>query len=333
MRYEKLSNLAANSVLAIPVIDSFGNILVNANAMLTACMIKRLEQLGYRGVYIFDDVSDGIFFDESIPVPVRLNAVQALRSNNVDACMCIANSISNDLINSKKSEIVTDVSHLVKFDNYTFNHSVNVSVYSAMLGILLGYTPQEVNALAVAGMLHDIGKTLVPPEILFKEGELTDEEFEIVKQHSKFGYDMLKGKASILSVVSASVLQHHENEDGSGYPLGLTSDKIYKFAKILHVCDVYDALVSKRCYKDAINPADAIDYLIEKKGTLFAPEIVDKFVQCVVLYPVGITVILSIDVPAIVSGDSGDNKRPIVRFMDGSEINLRTTGISVKSIV
>jgi len=181
----------------------------------------------------------------------------------------------------------------------------------------------ELKKLSQAALLHDIGKTCLPVELLNKPGKLTPEEYEEVQKHSRYGYNLLKNNPDISSVTRNAILSHHENEDGTGYPRNLPAEKIHKFAKIIHIADVYDALTTKRVYKDAMNPADALEYLMSQAECLFNKDMVATFMQYIAPYPLGVTVELSNGKPAVVVQTNREMlSRPKVRLFDGTIIDL-----------
>ena len=168
-----------------------------------------------------------------------------------------------------------------------------------------------------------MGKLEVPAEILNKPSKLTTEEYDIIKKHPQKSYDLLADRFELSSNVRMGVLCHHENEDGSGYPRGLTGDKINIFAKILHVVDVYDALTSKRSYKKAYACSEALEYLMGGTATLFDEKVVDVFMKYVPIYPKGMQVLLSDGRKGvIVRNNHISSLRPVVRMVDGLDIDL-----------
>lgn len=153
---------------------------------------------------------------------------------------------------------------------------------------------------------------------------MTDEEFELVKMHSELGYEKLKGNINISSKTKMGVYMHHENIDGTGYPLGLSGNQIYMFAKIIHIADVYDAITSDRAYKKAESPQKAIEFLMNHAGSMFLPEYVRAFVTYIPVYPKGRNVILSDGSVAVVVENRQQNTLyPVVRRLsDGETIDL-----------
>ena len=178
-------------------------------------------------------------------------------------------------------------------DNYTYAHCVNVAVISIILGISLNLSKKNLTYLCIGALIHDIGKSFIPKEILQKPGKLTHEEFEIIKNHPRYGYDFLRKSFNLSSHIKLIVLQHHERFDGLGYPNGIIGNKISYLARIVSIADVYDALTSDRPYKRAMCPSDALEYLMSNAGTLFDHDIINVFCKIIIPFPQGTIVSLS----------------------------------------
>ena len=155
-----------------------------------------------------------------------------------------------------------------------------------------GLSPEEVREIGVCGLLHDIGKTKIPNAILNKPGKLTDDEFAIMRQHSTYSYNMIKDRAEFSPAVCLGVLQHHEKINGSGYPMGVSAEKICPYAKILSVADIYDALVTERPYKKAYSQRDAVEMIMSMTMELDITAM-KSFLESMILYPVDSIVELS----------------------------------------
>jgi putative nucleotidyltransferase with HDIG domain len=171
-------------------------------------------------------------------------------------------------------------------NEYTYMHSVAVSGLMIALARQLDLAPPLVQEAGLAGLFHDVGKMAVPEPILNKPGALTDGEFGVVRKHPVLGTDLLRQSPRISALVLDVCLHHHEKCDGSGYPHGLVQDQISLLAQMGAVCDVYDAVTSERPYKHAWGPAEAIQKMAEWKGH-FDERVVQAFVRCVGIYPVG----------------------------------------------
>lgn len=164
-------------------------------------------------------------------------------------------------------------------DYYTYTHSVNVGLYCLAYGVKTGMNSNDIRNLGLAGMLHDVGKSNIEPSILNKNGKLTAEEFNVIKGHSAKGQEMLKSIQCYPSCVVNVAGQHHEKFDGTGYPDGLAGEEIEHFARICKVTDVYDALTTRRSYKKALSPFDALVVMNKEMRNEFDLEILGKFIR------------------------------------------------------
>jgi putative nucleotidyltransferase with HDIG domain len=159
-------------------------------------------------------------------------------------------------------------------DDYTAEHTRGVALRAVQVGEELGLAPVRLRELAVGGLLHDVGKLAVPNEILQKPGALTDEEFDVIKRHPEIGADLVR-ELGFSKQVARLVLDHHERLDSTGYPRGLGAPDLDIETRILAVCDVFDALLSKRVYREAWRLEDALDLISREAGTKFDPACVD----------------------------------------------------------
>jgi putative nucleotidyltransferase with HDIG domain len=172
-----------------------------------------------------------------------------------------------------------DMIEIKSYDNYTYSHSLNVGILSAMLAGEIGISRNRLEDLALCALMHDIGKIGIPDEIINKEGILSNEEYEVIKRHPKLGYDLLKDM-TFLDSSSKILLQHHERIDGKGYPYGLEAHEIDKLAKILAVADAYDAMTTIRPYRvDKLTDEQAIVEFASHKNTQFDEVVVDVFID------------------------------------------------------
>jgi len=163
-------------------------------------------------------------------------------------------------------------------DYYTYTHSVNVGLYCLGYGVKTKMGSNDIRDLGLGGMLHDVGKTQVDTGILNKNGKLTFQEFEAIKTHAPFGKEILEGMRCYETNVIDMAGQHHEQYDGNGYPNGLIGDEISHFARICKVTDVYDALTTRRSYKKALRPFDALTVMRKEMKDEFDMEILENFI-------------------------------------------------------
>lgn len=246
------------------------------------------------------------------PEDIHASSVQVIRQ--VDAVV----GRLVDSLNSEK-DIMVNITDLKSYDEYTYHHSLSVAVLSIAIGQYLGLGDAGLNQIGMAAMMHDIGKTAVPIEVIHKTSRLDEAEFNIVKNHSPAGYDYLLHTAIEDDELCEAVLFHHEKVDGTGYPQGIAGDDIPVLSKIISVADVYDALTSNRPYRIPMQPAEAIEYLMGSVGSAFDLDVVDAFIHKVELYPVGSRVLLSNSRAAVVLRNENP-MRPVVQLLDSGEI-------------
>lgn len=183
------------------------------------------------------------------------------------------------LEDNKNSLQIFDMLHSMRqFDDLTYVHCVNVALISSIIGKWLGYGDEDVKILIISGLLHDIGKLMIPNEILTKPGKLTDDEFKIMKQHVNLGYEKLKNQNIDMRIKEACLL-HHEKCDGTGYPFRLKGDSIPAVAKIIAVADVYDAMTAARVYRGAMCPFEVIKIMYNDAFTKFDPHYILPFLK------------------------------------------------------
>ncbi|MEY4268589.1 MAG: hypothetical protein RIS90_3124 [Pseudomonadota bacterium] len=185
--------------------------------------------------------------------------------------------------------VLTSLSRLKHMDDYTYLHSVTVCALMVALGQRLGLADDELRVAGMAGLLHDVGKARIPLDILNKPGKLTPEEFEVVKQHPRDGFEMLAGESGASGDAARDVaLHHHETLSGRGYPEGLAGDQISLLARMGAICDVYDAITSNRPYKAGWDPSQAMHSMAGwAKAGQFDQRIFEGFVRSVGIYPTG----------------------------------------------
>jgi putative nucleotidyltransferase with HDIG domain len=198
-------------------------------------------------------------------------------------------------------------------DEYTAEHSLNVCILSATFARHLGHDEKEIREIALCGLLHDVGKSKIPDEILNKEGRFTDEEFDLMRQHTTFGRNLLMSLPNADRIAIDVAHSHHERLDGNGYPRGLQAHQIPYNAKVIALTDSYDAITSSRCYDRARASMEALDIIYKCKGTQFDDELALEFIKCIGIYPPGSVVeFTNGEVGIIVSTDEKNKLRPRV---------------------
>jgi putative nucleotidyltransferase with HDIG domain len=202
---------------------------------------------------------------------------ESLEGKNPDISICEATRdiVLNEV--SEKIEKIECIGQLRVFDEYTFSHTVNVSSITSALAITLDFKEKDVEDIALGALLHDIGKMRVPLMILNKPGKLNDEEFMYMKSHPLLGYRIIKEEMKLPEHIALIALQHQEKYGGKGYPDGLKGNEISLFAQVTSIADVYDALVSKRVYKQPLPSHEAIRIMMDEGSKSFNPFILYKF--------------------------------------------------------
>lgn len=232
----------------------------------------------------------------------------------------ITQTIHTQINTIEASTIVQSINSIRKVDEYLHTHSVNVALLNGLVGKWLRFDEDSLNALVKIGLLHDIGKLSIPPEILNKPSKLTEQEFTIIKQHPIYSHITLIQSGVTDNRILQGVIQHHEKVNGRGYPLGLPVSKITDFARITAISDVYDAMVTNRIYQDAHSPFEVLAWFAEGAYSDLDINYVNIFLDCMIEELKGKKVLLSDgSIANVVYVHSSDFAYPIVQ-VDGNVI-------------
>ncbi len=333
LKYILVEELKDGMTLGETIYDNLGNILLSKGIVLKKIYINKIRNLKMNKVQIqildIDTKENDTLSEENnqeLFIRTKSGAEDfikktfskvSFKNNNIeiDKIQEIVNRLINELLDNQI--VTTSLDRLRSVDDYTFEHSVNVSVLALILGINLGYERKELLELGIGAILHDIGKILIPDEILNKPGPLTAREFAIIKEHTTYGYEALKNnKDSISDIASNIVLCHHERPDGLGYPNGIKNELIHTFSKIVAITDVFDALTSDRVYKNKVEPINAIEYIAKMAGVQFDSDLVYSFIECVALYPRGSIVKLNTDeIGMVIESNRMNPQKPKVKLL------------------
>ena len=329
MRFISIRNLKQGMIVARSLYGAHGVLLLREGFALSIRHITALMRLGYPGAYVMDDSSFDIVAEEVIDEAKRATAMtiakemfEKSRTAKLEKNSDMFNSVAvliDDIVTQvfSSNEAVLNIPLLKSFDEYTYQHSVDVGLLSVVVGRALELPRSIVLDLGKAAFLHDMGKMFIPKQILNKPGRLTNEEFDVIKKHPELGYDFAKSILRQPEHICRGVLSHHERFDGSGYPNRITGEKTPLFAKIISVVDVYDAISSRRAYKDAEVASEAYEFIMGNAGTHFCPEVARAFCSSVAPFPVGVTVELSDGRNAVViKNNKHFMMRPVVRVID-----------------
>jgi len=314
MMFISMKYVKEGMVIGKSLYDDDLKLIIKDGIKLRKNQIDKIISLGYMGIYIADEQSDELDIQDIVREDLRNTAFKTVKeifinknseNDNLDYLPDISkvNDVISEIIEEllSKDVLLIDMMNLKTYDGYTFYHSVNVAIISLVIGIELGIEGERLKKLGIGALFHDIGKMFVEVNILNKKAKLTTEEFEEIKNHSRYGYEYIKGKLKLDEDIFECILQHHERYDGTGYPDKLNTEKINIFARIIIICDVYDALVSNRTYREGILPSEAIEYIMANSGIMFDPKIVKAFIKKVVPFPIGTIVKLSNGLVGIVA--------------------------------
>ncbi len=216
----------------------------------------------------------------------------------------------------RNRDALASLTRIKEYDDYTFVHSINVCILCLTLGRHLNVHPEELQQIGIGALLHDAGKMKVPLQILNKPGRVTEEEFFEIKKHPLYSVEVLEKAGGIPEASKQIALQHHERYNGRGYPYNLQGEDISKFGQISAIVDVYDAITSDRVYKKALSPYEGMQKIYEWAKIDFNQTLVERFIQCMGIYPVGTFTLLDTGEMGIVSSiNHGKLLRPNIHLI------------------
>lgn len=274
-------------------------------------------------------IAKQVYQAAKLVIQQAMEDVRMGRALNMEAVSEVVESMADSILRSP--DALTSLTRLKNFDEYTFFHSVNTSALALSVGKHLGYERAPLLQLGTGMLLHDIGKTLIPVEILNKPGRYKAHEFEIMKQHVMRGAEILTSTTGLTDMFLKPTLEHHERVDGTGYPHHRSKMDLSQFGLIAAIVDIYDAVTSDRCYHKGKTPHDTLQFLYHMAtqghvdGTL-----VQQFVQVVGVYPVGSCVSLSTGETAIVKQFNHQAPiRPLVVLVTDESGHRRSTPVDL----
>jgi len=328
MRLEFINRLAGNEILGKNILTNDGKILLKAGVKLNSVYINKLKQLGVYYIYIEDERLDDVQVEDerlSELKQVTMNKISSIM-NNIHSCnkrgVKESLGVVEDLINYiiDNGDVNKSLYDIKTYDNYTYIHSIDTCIMATFLGLSQGFKDDTLKELGIGGILHDIGKTKVPFKIINKKGPLTDDEYEEVKKHPIYGKEILEKNMNISDSIVKAVAQHHERIDGKGYPYNLEGNQISKLAKIVCICDVYDAVSNDRVYRKKFSPNEAYELILSGSGSAFDQEVVLNFRNTFSVFPLGCCLRLSNGVEGfVIKQNPNFPDRPVLRIFYDSE--------------
>jgi HD-GYP domain-containing protein (c-di-GMP phosphodiesterase class II) len=323
MRRVPIDFLQEGMVVGRSIVNTEGKILLTQDTILTSKYIERLSQLGFASVYIKDDLSN-IDIPDIVSQKTRVYVTQTLKETseflkkrgklNIKSVQKSVALLVDELLANRN--VLFNLEDIRTYDGYLLGHSINVGILSIIIAISMGYDQLKLQEIGIGAVLHDIGKTLISTDILNKPGPLTPIEFNSVRKHSEFGFEILRTNQEI-SLLSAHVaFQHHERWDGTGYPRGLATDQITQHARIVAVADVFDALIADRQYRPGYPTNLALAIIKDGIGKHFEPLVVNHLIANVAAFPVGSIVLLNTGEIAVVTETRKDHpQKPVIKII------------------
>lgn len=333
MRRVSLERLKEGMKLGRTIYSSEGKVLLAAGQDINERYKKKLKDLGIMYVYVEDARTKDIEIVDVVSEKTRIDLNSSVKHTmwqmkkkntliDIKGIKEIIDGMIDELINHKN--LVINLQDMRSFDDYLYAHSVETCILSVVLGISSKLDTVKLRDLAIGALLHDVGKVKIPLEIINKPDSLTPDEWEKMKKHTVYGFEMLR-RNDELSLLSAHVAyQHHERMDAKGYPRGLQGDDILMFAKIVAIADAYDALTCDKVYRKRFLPHEAMEIIKSSAGTQFDVQLVKSFFENIALYPLGTQVELNTgEQGVVVKVEKGFSERPVVRVFadeDGQEM-------------
>lgn len=312
IRIVPIRKIKIGSRVLCDIYSKNGSVMLRRGNIMTEAIMEKLESVGVNRVLVEagtveleDDeprktplYNDGLptdniaqYRDDFLLKKEFEQGKNALLDKDIDGAQDVAKGIAGKIQTS--NSIKKELDELKYGTEGVVTHSLNTAVLAGAIGIENGFAPKDIEQLVIGGMLHDIGKLYIDPEILNKKGRLTEKEYEIMKTHAEEGYKKLCDNKGVTQKVRFMAFQHHENNDGTGYPKRLKGEQILWEARILHVVDVYEAMTAKRCYKDHLLPGDVMEFVMGKYSTMFDIKAMDMFLRTIPAYRKGDLVRLS----------------------------------------
>ena len=321
-----LSEAMPGMLIAEPIRNlETGLVYVGQNQELSADAIQKLKVNEIREIKIFVNTWDHVW------------KISKETKEDYKKCTETAKSLLNQIANNEcvdfvafkdvKNEITQRFSDNYKVigcinlfkmaDSYTYTHSINVALLSTLIGKWMNYGETMQDSLMLAGLLYDIGKMKIDKKILNKPDKLTNEEFEEIKKHSIYSYELIKENKEIPLNVKAGILMHHERMDGSGYPYGVYDENINEIAKVLAIADAYDAMISDRPYQKKRSPFEVMQLMQEGILGKLDTKILLTFLSHIAPYYIGIYVTLNTgEIGEVVAINPQCIYKPIIKVKD-----------------
>jgi len=305
------------------IYNDYGAVIVSEDAVLDDHIIKKIKNLGINRLRIHDITEEMItssgteifraqYYENVQSVKSILHDISIGKELDIERINEVSDSIIRRI--NENRDIISSINDLRLADDYTYAHSINVSLLCMLIGKWMKFDYSKIKALTYAGFLHDIGKAKIPIEIINKPGQLTKNEFELIKNHTIYGYKLAESIPDINEDILCGILMHHERIDGTGYPFGLKNNQINEYARIIAVADVYDAMTSNRVYRGKENPFEVFELMENNSFGTLDNTVVNTFLKNIASYFIGDSIKLSTgDIGEIIHINPRHLSKPIVK--------------------
>lgn len=303
MRAVPTAYIKGEVTLAENLYTKEGAVLIKNGAKINERIVKKINENGIFTIYISDMYSPDMDLDRIVDISMRIRGVNLTKeiyekvragktiSEDFVRINALFDGIYDEILSAKDRQI--NYIDIKSVDNYTYGHALNVAILSTLLGIEMGVRMPHLRSLFIGALLHDIGMMLIPTSSYQKEEPLSQEDTNMLHNHVTIAYDYLRKTHEADAFIRNIAHSHHERHDGTGYPKGLSGQDIHLYARIVGICDVYDAMTSDRVHKRAVPPNEAIEFLMGNAGTSFEFDIAERFCKKINPYPVGSLVTLN----------------------------------------
>jgi HD-GYP domain-containing protein (c-di-GMP phosphodiesterase class II) len=338
----RVNELLQGDVIAKDVYSPTGSILVKKNSDLNESIIQRLFKNYSDNIFVYRKVNESSNTYKIDIKQIMLKQIEDIIDTTAKKFLKQNKDIKQikkvifEILNN--DNIIKLLVPIRPLGDNIFNHSVNVAVYSLCVGKEMFLPYNRLKVLCTAALLHDIGMQKIPKEILYKVEALDDREKKIMQMHPRYSFDILQETNNCNLEISSIVLQHHERYDGKGYPNGIKNERIHQMAKIISICDIFDALTSDRPYRQKFEKNESIEYLLSTGENNYSSQVIQGLISSISIYPYGQWVKLSTGEIGIIASQEEENSlnyRPMVMVyidMNGYELkNPNIIDLSLRS--
>ncbi|MDH4129505.1 MAG: HD domain-containing protein [Spirochaetota bacterium] len=353
--------LKPNTVLNCPTYDTDGNVVQQAYSPFLQEHIDKLISTGIDKIfYTKPKAVDNVIYEKNLKDYLNKNVYQGPRTIKVDTqkkavgvleqinerlkknenvdfeqSKSVIQAIETD-INESKEEIV-NLLDIQAYDDHVYSHALNVGIIAMVFAKKLKKDEKFVQDVGLGGFLHDVGKIRLPYDLLHKESGLSPKEFEIVKKHPRYGYEMIKASSQVNETVKKIVLLHHEKFDGSGYPFGFKDVQIEDAVYVVAMSEMYDSLTTKVPYREALGSKEALKTIVKSSGSNFKPDIVHQFANSMGIlfkessfYNIGDYILLNTnEIGKVISKDNEITSRPGIEILKNQQGKPLIKSISI----